>query len=357
MSALIEQFAIESAAQAGFIMTIVVIPGVFLALPAGFIADKYGVKRIGVLSTVLTAAGGLVTATASSFTAMLSGRLILGVGGAFLVTVLPVMIPQWFARGELGKAMGFYGTNMPVATIAAFITASVLIGEFGNWRLPFYVGILLAVAAIAVFTMFVTEGPFRKAQSSRKVPLGRALRSVELWKAGLTWMLFQVTAISFLSWAPSIFHDYKGLDLVYGSALASVLMLTAIPFVPLFGWLSDNMHRRKPFLIVGPFLMALALVSSAYATGLGLVVSVAFLGFAAAMVPPIVSTLPAEILEPEVVGIGFGVMALCLNIGVALAAPLFGYFFDLTGSPELSFTGVAVFSAVGGILASTLKTK
>jgi len=352
-----EQFVIESSAQAGLVMTIVVVPGIFLALPAGFIAGKYGVKRMGVLSTVLTAVGGLVTATAGSFSTLLLGRLILGVGGAFLVTVLPVVIPQWFAREELGKAMGFYGTNMPVATMAAFITASMLMREFGNWRFPFYAGVALAGTAIVVFMLFVTEGPFKKTQSSAKIPLGRALRSVELWKAGLVWLLFQVTAISFLSWAPSFFRDYKGLDLVYGSALASVLMLTAIPFVPFFGWFSDSVHRRKPFLIVGPFLMAVALVSSAYAMDFGLIGSVAFLGFAAAMVPPIVSALPAEILEPEVVGIGFGVMAVCLNIGVALAAPLFGYFFDVTKSPQLSFVGVAAFSIVGAIVGATLKTK
>jgi len=357
MSALRDQFAIESAAQAGLVMTIVVIPGVFLALPAGFIADKYGVKRIGVLSTVLTTVGGLVTAAADSFTALLLGRLILGVGAAFLVTVLPVVIPQWFTREELGKAMGFYRTNMPVATIAAFITASVLMREFSNWRFPFYVGVVIAGTAIVVFALFVTEGPFKKAQSGQKVPVGRALRSVELWKAGIVWLLFQVTAISFLSWAPSLFHAYKSLDLVSGSALASVLMLTAIPSVPLFGWVSDNMQRRKPFLMAGSFLMALALVSSAYTMSLGLVVSVAFLGFAAAMVPAIVSALPPEILELEVVGIGFGVMAVCLNIGVALAAPLFGYFFDVTKSLELSFVGVAVFSAVGGMVASTIKRK
>ena len=81
------------------------------------------------------------------------------------------------------------------------------------------------------------------------------------------------------------------------------------------------------------------------------------MGFAAAMAPAIVSALPAEILEPEVVGIGFGVIALCLNIGVALAAPLFGYFFDVTGSLEMSFVGIAVFSVVGSVVAFSLRSK
>ncbi|UCB60865.1 MAG: MFS transporter [Candidatus Bathyarchaeota archaeon] len=354
---LTEQFSIASAAQAGLLMTIVVVPGIFLSLPAGLIADRYGFKGLGVASIALTVAGSLVAAIADSFQILLLGRLILGIGGAFLVTSLPAAIAQWFSRGELGKAMGFYGTNMPVATIASFLAASLLLLFFNDWRHTFLVGAILAGTAMVIFILFVREGPIAKSQNQEKAPFWRALRSLELWKVGLVWLLFQMAAISFLSWAPSIFHNYRGLDLVNASLLASVLMIAAIPFVPFFGWLSDRIRRRKLFLAAGPFLMALALVSSAYSAGLGLVVSVAFLGFAAAMVPSVVSALPVEILEPEAVGVGFGVMAACLNIGVSLAAPLFGYLFDVTGSLEVSFVGIAAFSVVGGMVALTLKAR
>ncbi len=354
---LTEQFSIASAAQAGLLMTIVVVPGIFLSLPAGLIADRYGFKGLGVASIALTVAGSLVAAIADSFQILLLGRLILGIGGAFLVTSLPAAIAQWFSRGELGKAMGFYGTNMPVATIASFLAASLLLLFFNDWRHTFLVGAILAGTAMVIFILFVREGPIAKSQNQEKAPFWRALRSLELWKVGLVWLLFQMAAISFLSWAPSIFHNYRGLDLVNASLLASVLMIAAIPFVPFFGWLSDRIRRRKLFLVAGPFLMALALVSSAYSAGLGLVVSVAFLGFAAAMVPSVVSAMPVEILEPEAVGVGFGVMAACLNIGVSLAAPLFGYLFDVTGSLEVSFVGIAAFSVVGGMVALTLKAR
>ena len=354
---LMESFSIGSAAQAGLLMTIVVVPGIFLALPVGLVAYKYGAKRIGILATFLTTLGAMITATAGSFMTVLLGRLILGVGGAFLVTILPAIIPQWFSREELGKAMGFYGTNMPVATITAFLAVSTLVQVFGDWRIPFYVGTILAASAVLLFTLLVKEGPLKKERNDKKVSLRWVLRSLELWKAGVVWLLFQVSAISFLSWAPKLFHEYRGLDPVSASGLASVLMLAAIPFVPFFGWLSDRSHRRKPFLIAGSLLMALAMTLSAFTVGVSLVASVAFLGFAAAMVPPIVSALPAELLEPEVVGVGFGVIALCLNIGVALAAPLFGYFFDVTGSLETSFVGIAAFSLVGSAVAFSLRTK
>jgi len=337
-------------------MSIVVIPGIFLALPAGLIVDRYGIRLIGFVSTVLTAVGSLVTAIANSFPTLLFGRLILGIGGAFIVTATPTMIPQWFSREELGKAMGFYGTNMPLATITAFPIASLLMLTY-NWRYPFYLGTIVAAIASAVFIFFVREGPLKHARHNQGVNTRSALANPELWKVSLTWLFFQVTAISFLSWGPRLFQQYKGLDLVFASLLASVLMFAAIFFVPLNGWFSDKIGRRKPFLVVGSLFMAVAIVASGYAFGFALIVSVIILGIAASMVPPVVSALPAEILKPEVIGVGFGVIAVCLNIGVALAAPLLGYLVDVTDSIVLSFAGIAMFSLLGAVVAYTLKTK
>lgn len=359
VGSIMEEFSVASSAQAGLLMTIVVVPGIFLALPAGFIVDRYGVRLVGFASTILVAVGGLVTATANSFTTLLFGRLILGIGGAFIVTATPTIIPQWFSRRELGKAMGLYGINMPIATITAFPIATLLMLSF-DWRYPFYVGTVVAVTATAVFAYFVRDGPFKNQKrnpSNRSGNIRRALANVELWKAGLVWLLFQITAISFTSWAQRLFQTYRELDPVQASLLASGLMFAAIPFVPLNGWFSDRVGRRKPFLVVGSFLMAVALFASGYAVGAALVISVLGLGVAASMVPPVVSTLPAEVLEPDVVGTGFGVLALCLNIGVAVAAPLLGYFIDVTNSLVLSLAGIAMFSVMGGIVALSLKSR
>jgi len=134
-------------------------------------------------------------------------------------------------------------------------------------------------------------------------------------------------------------------------------MFAAIPCAPVYGWVSDRLGKRKPFLVAGSFLMALALIASAHAFGSALLISVTILGIAASMVPPIVSTLPAEILELRLVGTGFGIMAVCSNIGVSLAAPLMGYFVDVTRSLVLSFAGAGTFSLMGSIVAYTLKTR
>ena len=341
----------------GLLMSIVVIPGIFLALPAGRLMDKYGFKLIGLASTILIVAGCFITSVADSFLMALLGRFVLGVGASFMITGVPSLIPQWFSQKDLGKAMGIYATNMPVATIAAFLTASVLRVTYG-WRYPFYVGTIVAALSVILFALIVKEGPLKRIEEPKQKPkVKSALTNFEIWKVGLVWSFFNATAIAFLTWAPTMFQRFRDFDPVSASLLASVIMIASIPSVPFFGWASDKTRRRKPFMIAGSFLMGLALIASGFSWGFSLLLSVIVLGITDSMVPPLVMTMPSEILNPCSVGIGFGILTMCQNIGITVGSPLAGYLLISTGSMELTSMGIAMFALLGSLVTYTLKTR
>jgi len=344
-------------AQAGLLMSMAVVPGIFLALPVGFVVNRYGFRLLGFFSTVVVAMGSLTTALANTFATALLGRLILGVGGAFIIVGMPTIIPQWFSHKDLGKAMGIYGTNMPVATITAFPISAVLLQNFG-WHYPFHVGTVVALAIATVFAVVIREGPLK----GERTPIGteevkRAVKNAEVWKASLVWMFFNTTAIAFLSWAPKWFHIFKGLEPLYASITANILMYAAVVFVPIFGWASDRSGRRKPFMIAGSIMMALALIATAYAVSFTLPLAVLVLGITAGTVPPIVMTIPPESLPPNLAGTSFSIITLCQNIGITLSAPLAGYLIQTTQSLPLTFFGISLFALAAAIIALTLKTK
>ena len=348
---IMEEFSVTHA-EAGLLMSIVLVPGIILSLPAGLLVERLGIRRIGGASLACVAAGSLVTATASSFGMLLAGRLILGLGGSFVIPTTSALVAHWFRREELGKAMGIYGVNMPFATVLAFPSASVFMLAHG-WRFPFYASLMVGIAATVVFITVARE----EEQTERKgASAKQALRNSEIWKVGLVWLFFNAAALSFTTWAPKLFETFQGMSEVNASLLASLLMWAAIFCVPIFGWASDKTGRRKPFAIFGSLLMVLAFLSLAYSSDLALVASIVVLGVAAAMVPPIASALPAEILGPSLAGVGFGITGLCLNLGAAAAQPLVGLILDLTGSYMVSLVGMAVLAALGVVAASTLKT-
>jgi predicted MFS family arabinose efflux permease len=344
-------------AQTGLFMSLVVVPGIFLALPAGFVINKYGFRWLGLLSLVAVVAGDLLTALATDFTIALAGRFILGVGGAFLVVGTPTFIPQWFEHKNLGKAMGIYGTNMPVSIIGAFPVAATL-SQYYGWRYSFYVGALVAFVCALFFAFAVREGPLKgEPKPIRMEEVKHAIKTVEVWKVGVVWMLFNTATIAFLSWAPRLFQQFKSLDSIQASLLATVVMYSAVCLVPVFGWASDRLGRRKPFIIAGSILMTLTLISIAVSSGVPLVASVLGLGVSAAMVPPLIMAVIAQNLPPRLSGTGFSIITLCQNIGITLSAPLGGFLLQSTQSIFYTLGGTSLFALAGAVTALTMKTK
>lgn len=351
-----DSFGVDEA-EAGLLMSMAVLPGIVLALPAGLIVQRYGIRLLGFVSVVLVGAGSVLTAVADTFLTALLGRFILGIGGTFIVVGMPALIQQWFSHEDLGKAMGIYATNMPVATITAFPTATILAQQF-DWRYPFFVGAAISLVCAVIFAAAAREGPLKG--DSKPLELNdvkSAVGNVEIWKVSLVWMFFNTAAIAFLSWAKTLFQDYRGLGPLQASLLASVFMYAAVIFVPIFGWASDRSRRRKPFIEAGSILMALALIATAYTLETALYAFVVVLGIAAAMVPPIVMTVAAESLPSHLTGLSFSIVTLCQNLGIALAAPFAGYIIQTTQSVEMTLFGTAFFAFAGAVTAFTLRTK
>jgi len=350
------EFRVDDA-QAGLLMSVVVIPGIVLALPAGFIINRYGFRLLGFVSVVSVAIGNLLTGLANGFALALVGRFIVGLGGAFLVVGAPTFIPQWFEHKDMGKAMGMYGTNMPVSIILAFPIAATL-SQASGWRYPFYVAALVSFACALLFIAIVKEGPLKgDSRPVRFDEVKHAVKNVEVWKVSITWMLFNTTTIGFLTWAPTLFQQFKGLDTFYASLLATAVMYSAVFFAPFFGWISDKSGMRKPIILIGPLAMASILFLTAYASGLPLILCVLGLGISASTVPPLVMVIVAQNLAPRFSSMGFSVVTLCQNIGIALAGPLGGFLLQTTESLPQTFGGIALFACASAVVALTVKTK
>ncbi len=350
---IVGEFKISNA-EAGFLMSAVLIPGIILSIPASVAMDRYGVRLTGCIALICVAISSFLTATATSFASLLIGRLLLGIGGSFILIVTPAIVPQWFTREELGKAMGIFAVNMPLATVVAFPIGSALVTSLG-WRSAFYFSLVLGIVTTALYLVIVREGPM----SGRGRSTGglSSFRNAELWKVGVVWLFFNGALLSFSTWAPTLFTSYKGFSTIDASLYASILSWMTIFCVPLFGLISDRIGKRKLLLVVGATAVCLVEVAMAYSSGFALIGLIFVLGFAASMIPGIIQTLPSEMLGPSMAGVGFAVLGICGNIGIAATQPLAGIILDSTGSYSLSLLSMAIFGALCAITAYLLKSK
>ena len=335
-------------------MSLIVLPGIFLAIPSGALMRRVGFRKLGFFSTTLITIGSALTAFSPSFPILLLGRLLIGVGGAFIVTLTPAIISQWFRREELGRAMGIYGINMPIATVAAFTLNNLTLDR--GWRYPLFFAVAVAALSIIVTTFLMKEGPLN-IMPSTPPRVGETLRKWEVWKTGLAWFFYNATMMSFITWSTRLFEVFRETPPTFGGTAIIAMMLLSIPFTAYFGLLSDIIERKKFIMTVGFSFIALIMLVTPMLPNRWLLFLSILLGIVISTVPPIIMTLPSQILTPSSVSLGFGVFTLCLNLGVTLAPPLIGLIVDATESLTIAFAGMSAFSVVGAIVASSLKMK
>jgi MFS family permease len=341
---------------AALLMSLVVIPGVFLALPAGMLINKHGFRKIGTISAISLTIGSLITAFSLTFPQILIGRLIIGIGGCFLTIGAAVVIPQWFAPKDIGKAMGIYVAGVPIAVVAAFFATPILAQNYG-WQTPFYITSIAAIISAILFLALIKDGPYRIASSVGPADVKQALSSLELWKIGIIWMLFNMSAIGFLTWAPVMFVTFKSFDIIYASILSSSIMIVALFMAPLYGWASDKIDRRKPFIIIGALITGALNFSVGYLLGIPLLLTIVLSGFSGAAVPGLIMAIAARTLPQKQAGISFGVMTMWQNIGITITAPLIGYILQTSQSMILTFAGISIISVLLAAIALTTKSK
>ena len=355
MSLIISHFHL-SHHQAGLLMSLFALPGVFVSLPAGMLADRYGVKPVGVLSMLLTISGDLLVSMGNSFGVVLAGRIIAGTGASSLVIIVPQAIAQWFADRDMGVAMGIFNTAMPIGTIISLNAFPLLAGAWG-WRSGIWATILFTALALTIFAIFYRRPPDipeKCREASQPMP-GVGSIGFPIWFVGGAWAFFNASIISLFTFA-SDFMVTKGFGLAFAGFDTSLVMVGSMVFSPVIGFMVDRVGRKELFIVFGSVGMAsfLALLPGV-SQNFGLLFL--FVGFTAAFVPAPVFSLAAEVVTRERLGMGYGILSTLNNVGVFLGPQLVGLSRDATGSYRASFWLMAFFSALAAIVILTLWIK
>ena len=198
-------------AEAGLLMSLYALPGIFLSILAGLLSDRWGPFKTGVISLIIIIIGAFIFAVSGAFIYASLGRIITGVGTATIAIVNAQILSQWFRGREIGTAMGIYHTGMPVGTIICFTTFGSL-GESLGWQMPIFITVIMSVVALAAFLILYKPAPdlqqrttFDKEERVTGVFSSLMKVGVLMWLIGFCWMLFNAAIISFATFAPDFF--------------------------------------------------------------------------------------------------------------------------------------------------------
>ncbi len=341
--------------EAGLLMSLFALPGVFLSVPAGLSVDRYGVRSPMLLSLAAMIVGSLLVAVGQEWSILALGRLVAGAGGGALFVMSAAYVAAWFPVRQLGVAMGSVSTTMPVGMVLTLNLLGTVAAGLG-WRGALLLAIAPALVAVVAFGLLYRPPPpgrLREAPLMGQATLGSILGlGVPIWLVGGIWLLTNAALIAFLTFGPDYFMT-RGYGVGVASFLASILMLPSPLLAPGVGYLVDRLGREELLLGLGGLSVAGSMLAIA-AASLPLAVPLVLLGVGVALVPPPIFALPSKRLPPQRVGAGYGIVSTCLNVGVVAGPYVSGVARDLTGAYQLSFSLLAGFALMAALLAGVL---
>ena len=230
-----------------------------MQMPVGILADKFGVKKIMVFSTLTCALATFLFAHSHSFTEALLGRFFMGFGSSFAFVCLLVIASNWFPRrffGFFAGASQLIGTMGPVLAGGPLI--SWLIDSHINWRFALS-GIGAFGVVLSLLTLFFVKNKPRGGKDtllflSKNEPILTRLK--RLFKTKQAWAVAIYSASVYVSIAVMAAvwgTDYLqavGLSQEHAAYMISIAWIAYAIGCPGFGLLSDLVKRRKPFLII-----------------------------------------------------------------------------------------------------------
>ena len=350
-----------------------------MQIPSGFLLDRFGVRKIGRISTLIWSAACFCSAGALGIRSFFASRLLLGVGEAPTFPGCAKAVGYWFPRSERSLATAFFDAAAKLGPAVGVPLIGLLLLHYG-WRWSFAATGVISFVYFVAFTLFyrnpsedkhltATERQFIVAggahvealrdageKPKQKVPFAHMLRQKKVIGLVLGFGSYNYTFYLLLTWLPSYLTKSLGVDLRHS------VMYTSIPWAVgtltdffVGGWLVNVLIRRgwdpsrvrQTVLVVGTSL-GLGIFGAAYAHTAAVAVfwiSVSMGGLSAAS--PVGWSIPALIAPERGVGTLGGIMNTC-NQMAAIAAPIVtGYIADRTHSFAWAFAAAAAILVLG----------
>src|SRR5580658_5783611 len=346
-----------------------------LQLPSGLLLDRFGVKLIGRIGTLLWSVASFGSSISTGLSGFLAARLLLGVGEAPTFPANAKAIGYWFPAEERSLATAIFDSAAKFASAIGVPVLGVLMVRFG-WRWSFaatgflsllYFFLFCAIyrnpsedtalsAAERDFIQRHGAQPEDRAKAAKGAPLGYLLRQRKVWGLLLGFASYNYTFYLLLTWLPSYLSATHHIDLLHSALYTSVPWLFAT-FTDLLmgGWLVDKLVQRggdesfvRQAVLIGGTTLGLAVLGAAYAqtATIALVwISLAMGGLSAAA--PVAWSLPSLVAPRESVGTLGGILNFSGQVS-AIAAPIVtGYVVQASHSFFWAFGAAAAFLIVG----------
>jgi MFS transporter, ACS family, glucarate transporter len=261
-----------SQVQMGRVFSAFLLGYALFQVPAGWLADRWGARRIlilsawwWVLSTItmtLVGRGPMGGSPAFVLSSFLVLRFVLGIGEAPTFPGAAQGVSRWVLPEHHARANGFILSAIGIGSAIAPPLLSATMVRWG-WRAALLVSALPALA-VAVAWHLMREPkdgedslPAR-ASSSLPSPADASLRSLRFVLLTASYTLQGYVGYIFVFWFYLYLVQVRHFDLLRSALLSSLPWILSIVSIPLGGWVSDRLVSGRAGLVWGRRLVPLS---------------------------------------------------------------------------------------------------
>ena len=136
---------------------------------SGYLADRFGIKRVYLLGLSLFVFGSLLCGLAPSLGWLIVARAIQGFGGGIAQPLGPAQLYRAFPPKEQGTALGYFGIALVFAPALGPILGGWLV-DANLWRLIFFINIPIGIVGVFLGSRFLLD--YRVERKPKFDPLG-----------------------------------------------------------------------------------------------------------------------------------------------------------------------------------------
>jgi MFS transporter, ACS family, D-galactonate transporter len=350
-----------------------------MQIPAGVLLDRFGVRRVGFVSTLLWSAASFGAAISSGLAGLFGARFLLGIGESPTFPANAKALGYWFPQAERSLATAITDSAAKFSTAIGVPFLGLLLLRFG-WRWSFAVTGLISFLYFILFYctyfnprddkglsdeefQFMARGGVQQAGTSsagssaaRGATIGYLLRQPKVYGLGLGWGAYNYSFYLLLTWLPTYLSFSHHVDLMHSVMYTSVPWLFAtLTDLVVGGWLVDELIRRgfdasrvrQTVLVVGTgFGLGILGAAHAHSPLAALFwISISLGGLAAAA--PVAWTVPSLIAPRESVGRLGGIVNFCGQLAAISAPIVTGYVASITNAFSSAFVAATGILLVG----------
>ncbi|MHC5268017.1 MFS transporter [Enterococcus sp. LJL98] len=338
---------------------------VAMQIPAGYLVDKIGKKKVLIPGFALFGIAAFLISQANSVGVIYAGSLLAGLGcGSFYGSAYS-LTSQYIPKAKRSFSTAIVNSGSAVGSGLGLILSSFLVAQRGfPWQTMMYISVALIVMMLIAFQLIikeemppvdVVETP-KEEKTTTQAPSSVSVSKLFAPKMLFAYILYFATCYAYymtVTWLPNFLGTERGFE---GAAIgfsASLVSFAAIPGALAFSRLADKfMHHKVRFIVILEFLAAIMLLLTVQATNATfLLIALVMYGFLGKLaVEPIIISWLGDNAPKVGIGTTLGVFNFFGMMSSIVAPALTGSISDVTGSKVMGFYIAIILLVVGTTL-------